>query len=99
MAMTAQQARRMAEQLGQLVAADAAKHFDTISPVRRVVIKANPATFGEFVLMAILTNEQRFEGRTLLGQRRFDWCLTPNCNCKCFIALKSPLEIGVTIDD
>ena len=97
--MNKQQAQNLMNQILQAICADAVRRFDTIAPVRRVVLKVNPARYGEFVCMAILSDEQRFEGRLQQSTRKVVWCLTPNCQCIGVIALKSPLEAGATIDD
>ena len=86
-------------ELLQLVSSLAIKRFDSISPVRRVAMKVNPAIRGQFLFLVTLTNGQRFEGRTSRTPRLVDWCDTPNCNCMGFARTRSPLEAGATIDD
>jgi hypothetical protein len=94
-----QQVMETTYHVSMLVSAEAVERFDAISPVKRVLIKINPAQVGEFRFMAILANEQRYEGQKLPTEQGSYWCMTPNCNCLGFIRLNSPLEVGATIDE
>jgi hypothetical protein len=85
--------------VSMIVGAEAVERFDAISPVKRVLIKINPTQVGEFRFMAILANEQRYEGHKLPTESGSYWCMTPNCNCLGFIRLNSPIEVGATIDE
>ena len=76
------------------------QRFDTEEDVvRHVVLKVNPAIYGLLVVMAIMRSDVRYEGVVNQQHRRVDWCETPNCTCKHFIAITSPLEAGFSIDD
>ena len=97
--MNKQQAHNLMTQILEVICADAVRRFDAIAPVRRVVLKVNPARYGEFVCMATLSDEQRFEGRLQQSTRKVVWCSKPNCQCIGVISLKSPVEAGATIDD
>ncbi len=90
----------MIQQMLTAASADALAEFDdTVGQVRRVVLKANPAVQGQFLVMALLHNGQRFEGRIQMGKAGIVWCHTPNCNCMGFVRAKSRIEAGATIDD
>lgn len=98
--MTPQQMHALAQQMLIAASLDATAWFDeTVSPVRRVAIKANPAVTGQFLVMAVLQNGQRYEGRIQSGKRGIDWCATPNCNCMGFARTRSRFELGATIED
>ncbi|MBA3823067.1 MAG: hypothetical protein H0X24_04060 [Ktedonobacterales bacterium] len=87
------------ESLLQIVSQNAMDKFDTCSPVRRVVMKINPSVYGEFLVMAILRNGQRFEAQVQGTTHAIVWCEIPNCNCVGFARTASPLEAGMTIED
>lgn len=90
----------MIEQMLEAAVSYAVATFDeTVGPVRRVVLKANPAVRNQFLVMALLHNGQRFEGRIQLGKAGIVWCHTPNCNCMGFARARSRIEAGATIDD
>jgi hypothetical protein len=98
--MTPEQRYAFAQQM--LIAASkyAMARFDeAVSPVRRVSIKVNPAVRNQFLVMAVLQNGQRFEGRIQGGVKGIEWCSTPNCNCMGFARARSRLELGMTIED
>ncbi len=88
-----------ARALLQEVAQVASDKFDGVSPVRRVALKINPEVFGEFLVMATLSDGQRFEARVQSATHAIVWCEVSRCNCIGFARTVSPLEAGMTIEE
>lgn len=86
--------------LDLIIAGQAVTRFDTdTDTVWYVVVKINPHVYGQFLMMAIMQSDVRYEGVVNQAKRWIDWCGTPNCTCKGFIAIWSPFETGFSIDD
>ncbi|MBA3826151.1 MAG: hypothetical protein H0X24_19910 [Ktedonobacterales bacterium] len=93
------QVRHGARALLQEVSQVAVAKFDRVSPVRRVALKINPAVFGEFLVMATLSDGQRYEARVQSATHAIVWCEVSQCNCIGFARTVSPLEASMTIED
>lgn len=92
--------QQVIEALGMACSASAVDRFDKkTDTVRRVVVKVNPQVYGQFLALAIMQSDVRYEGVINQATRWVDWCDTPNCTCTGFLAIRSSLETGFSIDD
>jgi hypothetical protein len=98
--MNTQQMQRTLERLATVASVYATQEFDeVVSPVRRLTLRPDPATRMHFLVMAVLKNGQRFEGRIDPLKSGIAWCHTPNCNCMGFVRIRCRVEVGITVDD
>lgn len=87
-------AQKVVETLGTVCAASAVERFDSDTDNMCRVVKVNPQVFGQFVVVAIMQNDVRFEGVVNQTSRQADWSETPNVPASGFLPSAVRLRLG-----
>ena len=82
------------------IAKEAVERLDGAGDVvTRAELKVDPTVVNRFVVRVIMRSGVVYEGDVDHARQRMDWCATPNCACRGTATLRSPLELGVTIEN